>query len=132
METGPREPVRAEPAFAQRDYSAGRFRERPAVPVAASSPASPGRLALLVTAGDTREEWIAAGQALQRALLFASAYGVSAAFHTQALEMEHLREFIADHFCQSAHPQMIIRFGVAPGSATSARRALHEVFEDRT
>ncbi|MEV4088173.1 hypothetical protein AB0J43_48740, partial [Nonomuraea fuscirosea] len=68
---------------------------------------------VLTTPGDSREEWIATGQALQRVLLHASAHGVSAAFHTQALETDLLREFLRQELFSGRYPQMLMRFGVA-------------------
>ncbi len=70
-----------------------------------------GTVALLTTPGDTRGSWIAAGQALERVLLAAAAEGVAAAFHTQPLEEEALRSFIAERICGGAYPQMILRLG---------------------
>jgi len=81
-------------------------------------------VALLTTPGDTRQEWIATGQAPRSVLLRASAYGVSAAFHTQALELYHLREFLRQE-C----PQMITRLGITFDDKESVRRSLSEVLE---
>nr|BFE79349.1 hypothetical protein GCM10020093_019500 [Planobispora longispora] len=94
-------------SFAQRDYVHGRPwgyepPERPEPPEPPAETGSPGVVALLTTAGDEREHWLAAGQGLQRALLFASAYGVRATFHTQALELDQLREFIRGRLCSGS------------------------------
>lgn len=70
-----------------------------------------GTVALLSTPGDDRADWLAAGHALQRVLLTAAAEGIAAAFHTQPLEEPHLRRFIAEGFCDGAHPQMLLRLG---------------------
>ncbi|GII76689.1 NAD(P)H nitroreductase [Sphaerisporangium rufum] len=113
--------------FARRDYARGRpwgYR-RDSVGAADDSP---GVVTLLTTPGDSRENWITAGCGLQRALLFASAYGVSAAFHTQPLEFFHLREFIRQELCSGEPPQMIVRFGVTPDRPATPRRPLTEVF----
>ena len=66
-----------------------------------------------MTPGDAPADWLAAGMALQRVLLCAAEAGVSAAFHTQALELPELREFVRTRFCGSAHPQMLMRLGHA-------------------
>ncbi|MFD0660455.1 Acg family FMN-binding oxidoreductase [Thermocatellispora tengchongensis] len=119
---------RGEPEFAQRDYSRGRswgYVPRPG----AASPAT-GAVAAVVTAGDGREDWIAAGRALQRVLLFASAHGVSAAFHTQALEMYHLRDFLRREVFADAYPQMIMRLGVTDEPGATRRRPLDEIFTE--
>ncbi|GAA3766383.1 Acg family FMN-binding oxidoreductase [Salinactinospora qingdaonensis] len=70
-----------------------------------------GTIALLTTVADTRSSHLAAGQALQRLLLTATAEGVSAAFHTQPLEEPLLRAFITERLCEGAHAQMILRLG---------------------
>ncbi|WP_433380678.1 Acg family FMN-binding oxidoreductase [Streptosporangium sp. CA-115845] len=124
----PREPRRTRPHFAQRDYTHGhpwggdadQFRS-----------ASTGTVAVLTTPGDSREDWIAAGQALQRVLLHASAYDVSAAFHTQALEMFHLREFLRQELLSGEHPQMIMRLGFTSDESEGVRRPVTDVLEER-
>jgi hypothetical protein len=112
--------------FAQRDYARGHLwgsegdqRESTAT----------GLVAMLTTPGDCREDWLAAGQALQRILLHASAYGVSAAFHTQALEIHDLREFLRQRLCSREFPQMIMRLGFALDETGSVRRPPSEVSE---
>ncbi|GAA4592229.1 NAD(P)H nitroreductase [Planotetraspora phitsanulokensis] len=114
--------------FAQRDYAQGnRWGSEDDVPLSSTT----GLVAVLTTTGDSNEDWLVAGQALQRMLLHASAYGLSAAFHTQALEMHDLREFIRWHVCGGAFPQMIMRLGVALEDAGSVRRPASEVLEQR-
>jgi nitroreductase len=81
-----------------------------------------GVVALLTTAEDERVDWLGAGQALQRILLRAATDDVSAAFHTQALEIPELRELIRTQFCDGAYPQMIMRLGIADSEFTSVRR----------
>jgi hypothetical protein len=82
-------------------------------------------VAVLLTEADERDDWLCAGQALQRILLCAAEYDVSAAFHSQALEVPELREFIRTRFCDGAHPQMIMRLGIAHAGA--ARRSVTEL-----
>lgn len=77
-----------------------------------------GVVAMLLTDADERADWLCAGQALQRILLCAGEYDVSAAFHSQALEVPELREFIRNRFCDGAYPQMIMRLGVAEPGVT--------------
>ncbi|MEO5874992.1 MAG: nitroreductase family protein [Streptosporangiaceae bacterium] len=86
-----------------------------------------GVVVVLATPGDGRHDWLAAGQALQRVLLRASAAGLSAAFHTQALEVPELREFIHTRLCRGGHPQMLMRLGVADNDLTSTRRSVDQV-----
>jgi hypothetical protein len=121
----PAAPRRTDPHFAQRDYARGHSWGA----AEAAGQTSTGLVAVLTTPGDTRAEWLAAGQALQRVLLHASAYGVSAAFHTQALEMYHLREFIRQELCSGEYPQMIMRLGFTLDEAAGVRRPPGEVLE---
>ncbi|MGS2644596.1 Acg family FMN-binding oxidoreductase [Streptosporangium sp. LJ11] len=127
-ESYPRAPRQTHPHFAQRDYAHGRPWGSDADQ---SFSASTGVVAVLTTRGDTRQDWIAAGQALQRILLHASAYGLSAAFHTQALEMFHLREFLRQELCSQEYPQMIMRLGITFDDSQGVRRPVTEVLEER-
>ncbi|GAA2899054.1 nitroreductase family protein [Streptosporangium fragile] len=124
----PREPRRTHPHFAQRDYAHGH-------PWGSGADqffsASTGLVTVLTTVTDSRRDWITAGQALQRVLLHASAYGVSAAFHTQALEMFHLREFLRQEVCSEEYPQMIMRLGVTFDRSEGVRRPVDEMLEER-
>jgi nitroreductase len=123
----PQAALRTDPHFAQRDYARG----HPwGVEEDQQTSGHTGLVAVLTTAGDAREDWIRAGQALQRVLLHASAYGVSAAFHTQALEMYHLREFLRQEMCSGAYPQMIMRFGFTVDEAGTRRRPVSDVVEE--
>ncbi|MFF4189678.1 Acg family FMN-binding oxidoreductase [Nonomuraea sp. NPDC001831] len=124
-ESYPREAAPTAPHFPQRQYSwrqgwgAEGGQEETAI----------GVVAVMTTRGDGREEWIATGQALQRVLLHASAHGVSAAFHTQALEMDLLREFLRQELFSGEHPQMIMRLGVTFDDRETPRRPLSDVLE---
>jgi nitroreductase len=135
----PREPYRTEPHYPMRDFSRGQGWGADA-DEAGPTDAEPGRelvtgvVALLTTPGDLRTDWLRAGQALQRLLLRATADEVSAAFHTQALEVPELREFVRGRFCDGAHPQMLLRLGRPswrPGAAAAAvRRPVADVVAD--
>ncbi|SEM27667.1 Acg family FMN-binding oxidoreductase [Nonomuraea pusilla] len=119
----PRTAPRTDPFFPQRDYAWrhdwGTEPDRSAT--------SAGVVAVLTTARDGREDWITAGQALQRVLLHASAHDVSAAFHTQALEMHHLREFLRHELLSGEFPQMIMRLGITFEEKESVRRPLSDL-----
>jgi hypothetical protein len=52
---------------------------------------------------------------------------VSVAFHTQALEIPELREFIRRRHCDDAYPQMIMRLGFADSEITGVRRSLADL-----
>ncbi|GGL13662.1 hypothetical protein Sme01_70020 [Sphaerisporangium melleum] len=123
----PSEPPRTSPQrFAQRDYARGHgWGTKETHPEAVTT----GLVAVLTTTGDSRADWLAAGQALQRVLLHASAHGVHAAFHTQALELPHLREFLREQVCSGEYPQMIMRLGRVPDGGPSVRRPVSEVVD---
>ncbi|MEU0569484.1 hypothetical protein ABZ297_29480 [Nonomuraea sp. NPDC005983] len=88
-----------------------------------------GVVALLSTPRDTQQEWIATGQALQSVLLRASARGFSAAFHSQALGVHYLREFLRQELCAGEYPQVIMRLGVAADDEQSVCRPLPGVLD---
>ncbi|ROO85063.1 hypothetical protein EDD29_2598 [Actinocorallia herbida] len=90
-------------------------------------PGETGTVCVLETATDDRVAWLAAGQALQRVLLHASAERYTAALHTQALELPPLRALITDRLCAGRHPQMIFRLGRSGPVFTSVRREYSEV-----
>jgi hypothetical protein len=119
----PRDPERTDPHYAARDFARGHGwgltdDERHG---------ATGVVAILTTKGDGRGEWLRAGQGLQRVLLRASEDDVSAAFHTQALEIAELREFVRTRFCDGGHPQMIMRLGAADRETRSVRRPAEEM-----
>ncbi|GAA4950277.1 hypothetical protein HD597_002537 [Nonomuraea thailandensis] len=120
----PRRAAPTEPGFPQRDYA---WRHDWGGDGGAGT--SIGVPALLTTAGDGRQEWIACGQALQHVLLLAAAHGVSAAFHTQALEMDPLRAFLRRELCSGEHPQMIMRLGVTFDGTSAVRRPLADLVD---
>jgi nitroreductase len=119
----PRDPERTDPYFAERDFARGQGWGL----LGDDQQDATGVVALLTTGADGRTDWLAAGQALQRILLRAAEDGVSAAFHTQALEIPELREFIQIRHCDGAYTQMIIRFGVADREIASVRRPSADV-----
>jgi nitroreductase len=122
----PARPDRIEPNFPARDFAHGHGWGLP--PGGDGRPLfSAGLVAILATAADHPEDWVAAGQALQRMLLFATDCGLSAALHSQPLEIGQLRDFIRVQFCDGAYPQLVIRFGVTERAAISVRRPVDEV-----
>lgn len=107
--------------FATRDFSCGAGWGH----AASRLPDGPhvlGVVALLSTREDRRLGWLLAGQALQRLLLHATACGISAAFHTQPLELPWTRERIRTEFTGGAYPQMLLRLGYGGHLAATPRR----------
>lgn len=94
----------------------------------ASAEASPV-LALLSTNGDTAADWLAAGQALQRALLTAAAEGLSASYLNPPTELIELRRKLASVFGGRGDPQVLLRFGFGGPVPPSPRRPVSDIVE---
>ena len=86
-----------------------------------------GLVAVLTTRDDSRLAWLQSGQALQRMLLHAASQGVSAAFHTQPLELPQIRQRIRAEVTDGASPQMLLRFGRGGRTATTPRRTVTQM-----
>jgi hypothetical protein len=84
------------------------------------------QLAVLATPGDRPVDWLRAGQALQRVLLTAARYGVSASFLNQPLDLRDMRRRRDPHH-RRGHPQMIMRLGYGPYVARAPRRPATEL-----
>jgi len=122
----PARPERTEPSFPSRDFAHGHDWGLPPSGTGAV-PRSAGVVAVLTTMSDRSEDWVAAGQALQRVLLLATSCGVAAALHSQPLEVPELRAFISTALCQGACPQMVVRFGTTGQASVSVRRRVDDV-----
>ena len=83
-------------------------------------------LVVLSTGADTPEQWLRAGQALQRTLLTATVRGLANTPMTQPLEIPELRALLTPPGGAS-YPQVILRLGYGPAGPTSSRRPLEEV-----
>jgi nitroreductase len=86
-----------------------------------------GIVAVLCTPYDQRADWLLAGQALQRVLLYAAGRGVMAGLHTQPLERPDLREEVRRGVTAGRHPQMVLRLGRPVHVRPTPRRPLREV-----
>ncbi|GAB2826046.1 nitroreductase family protein [Actinocorallia aurea] len=117
---------RIEGSFAERGFARGILRGLPA-PQDLPAPRAPGTTCVIGTEGDTPADWIAAGRALQHVLLHLSAQGLSAALHTQPLEIPELRALIRRTLAPAAEPQILLRFGASMTAFTSVRRHVEEV-----
>jgi hypothetical protein len=84
-------------------------------------------LAILTTPADTKADWLAAGQALQRVLLRATADGVSASFLNQPVQAPSLRMRLRN--IVGEQPQILLRFGYGPPVKPTPRRAVSDVLE---
>lgn len=88
-------------------------------------------IAVLSTYGDSRTDWMRAGQALQRVLLEATLDGVQASFRNEPLEMLSHRWRVRDATTGFGHPQMVMRLGYGDPTFSSPRRPVDEVLEHR-
>jgi hypothetical protein len=124
----PAQPEVTEPNFVTRDFAHGHGWGLPSSEAPAAR--SAGVVGLLTTSVDQPSDWIHAGQALQRVLLTASTCNVSAALHSQPLEIPLLREFIRVHLAGRAYPQMVLRLGLTDEPGVSVRRPTEEVLRE--
>lgn len=76
---------------------------------------------------DTRSDRVAAGQALARVLMTATAAGVSAAFLNQPVEVPKLRQRLRDLVGRAGDPQLVLRLGYADDVRPQPRRDVGEV-----
>jgi nitroreductase len=83
-------------------------------------------MVVLSTAADGPEQWLRAGQALERVLLTATVRGLASTPMTQPLEIPELRE-LASAGPGGGVPQVILRIGYGPACPTSARRPIRDV-----
>ena len=84
-------------------------------------------LALLGTARDTPEDWLLAGQAMERVLLLATLNGLATTLTSHALERSELRWSVRDPRSAVSHVQMVLRMGFGPPGRPTPRRPVSEV-----
>jgi nitroreductase len=78
--------------------------------------------AVLVTSGDHQEDWLFAGQALQRMLLRAASHWVFASLQTQPLQAPATRGLIQARLALPGWPQLLLQLGLARTTHPTARR----------
>jgi len=86
--------------------------------------------AILVTSGDNEDDWLRAGQALQRLLLRATSQWVFASLQTEPLQAPATRALIRHSLDLPGSPQMLLQLGVARTTHPTARRSAQEVSSD--
>ena len=84
-------------------------------------------LACISTTTDDAAAWLAAGQALQRVLLTATAHGLDASYLNQPIEVAELRSALAQTMSTEKFPQLLIRIGRGLPQTHSPRRELRDV-----
>ncbi|MCX4853885.1 Acg family FMN-binding oxidoreductase [Streptomyces canus] len=114
-------------AFAGRDYAGHGRVGHPGRGACVTRPTL-GQVVLLSTRHDQPTDWLRTGQALQRVLLTAAAHGVTAAFHTQPLELPGPRRQVRRSMVGGGHPQVLLRLGYDHGVPRTPRRPVREVF----
>ncbi|MFD5497207.1 Acg family FMN-binding oxidoreductase [Streptomyces sp. NPDC001812] len=87
------------------------------------------QLALLSTSRDRPEDWLRAGQAMERVLLLATLEGLSSSFATQALEWSDLRWPLRDPVSGAGHIQIVLRLGYGPKGPDTPRRPVPDVLD---
>jgi hypothetical protein len=116
--------------LAQRDFDLGRHYGLQPPPGPGEPP--PAATAVLVTAGDSRLDWLRAGQALHRVLAHAATVWVAASLHTGPLEIPVIRELIRAQLALPGTPQMLLQFGPARAGLATPRRPVSEFLNDGT
>jgi nitroreductase len=86
-------------------------------------------LAVLATPGESVRDWLAGGEALQRALLAVTAAGLTASFMNQPIEVPGLRPRLAAE-AGAAVPQILLRIGRGPKPVPATRRPVREVLRE--
>ncbi|MFF0167832.1 Acg family FMN-binding oxidoreductase [Streptomyces prasinus] len=87
------------------------------------------QLAVLSTSRDRPEDWLRAGQAMERVLLLATHEGLSSSFATQALEWSDLRWPLRDPVSGTGRIQIVLRLGYGPEVPGAPRRPAPDVLD---
>jgi hypothetical protein len=87
----------------------------------------PSVTAALVTASDTPDDWVHAGQALHRMLLHAATRWVFASLQSQPLESPARRAELRARLGLPGEPQLLLQFGRADTAAATARRPATDI-----
>jgi nitroreductase len=85
-------------------------------------------IAVLATDNDRPEDWVRAGQALQRVLLVATCLRLATTPISQPVEIPAIRELLTDTHA-GRWAQMIVRLGYGSPAAATPRRPLTDILE---
>ncbi|QUW85536.1 nitroreductase family protein (plasmid) [Streptomyces mirabilis] len=86
-------------------------------------------LVLLGTSDDGPDDWLHAGQAMERVLLLATVNGLSTSLTSHALEWPDLRWIVRDPQTAMGHVQMVLRLGYGPEAPKTPRRPVEDVLD---
>jgi nitroreductase len=84
-------------------------------------------IAIVVTPGDDREDWVAAGRAVERFALQADLLGIRTAFLNQPIEQPALRDELRTLLAEPGYPQLLVRFGHGRRAPYGLRRPVEDV-----
>jgi hypothetical protein len=87
-------------------------------------------LAVLSTPGDTPTDWLAAGQALGRLLLWGALFGVTASFFNGPLQVAALRPHLEAALDAPGRPQALLRLGYGAEVPATPRRPVPDVLRE--
>lgn len=87
------------------------------------------QLGLLCSDHDHPDDWLLAGQAMERMLLTATREGLATSFATQALERPELRWLLRDPVWGAGPVQMVVRLGYGPLGPATPRRPVADLLE---
>lgn len=110
-----------------RDFTRGR--SEPAAGALTAEPEPLPHLGLLCTERDHPDDWLLAGQAMERMVLRATREGLATSFATQALARPELRWLLRDPVWGAGPVQMVIRLGYGRLGAPTSRRPVGQVLE---
>jgi hypothetical protein len=100
-----------------------------ALPVYAES-AEDGTLAVLLTEQDSPDQWLRAGEALERILLEITRGGYVASPHTQVIEVPVTRAQLRHDLGLTGYPHILLRIGHAVATQAVPRRPLEDVLSE--
>ena len=120
----PSVPDREPGRLPQRDFDLGR-----GVGLLPGGGPAAAAIAVLSTPGDDEADWLHAGQALHRLLLYAASQWVFASLSSQPLEDAAIRAQIRDRLTGPGWPQMLLAFGVSRTTQPTARRPATDLIE---
>lgn len=84
--------------------------------------------ALLGTSRDRPQDWLRAGQALERVLLVATLHGLATSLTSHPLEWPDLRETARDPLSAMPHVQIVLRLGHGPQGPRTPRRPIRDIY----